>query len=296
VQPQGGWGNRDLPVYFSRIPRFPTRTPTRAIQTATGHPDNSGLAVGRKIGTIVGAVIGGLVVLIVLLSVLLLLLRRIKKQRRIGSSSRPAELPAVSGTPDLLSAHYSQEPKHPISEQQPIVPRYVHSPTGTTTQSASPATSPRGRSPGGHVPTWESSFTPNSTYSHPQAVFPLGPYYPAQEQPVTAGAENNARRPYPEADIKQTGQPQHSFQQLNPNDFERPRPAPSPSNYSEATETDQRQSMNKTPIGFYPQPLNVSKQKSREDMIVATSGPPPKSAARIERSARNGHGPGRFQE
>ena len=263
-------------MYFSRIPRFPTRTPTRAIPTATVDNSRSASSGDGRIGLIAGTAVGGVIVLIVLLIITLLLLHRKKTQKRMASPSRPVELPA-SGTTNLMPEQYSPEPKDPIAEQLSITPGHIYSPS--TTQTGSPETSPRGPSPGAHTHMSESNVTPSPLYRTPTGVYPLGPYYAfegQQQQQTTVGAEQPTT--YHEMDGDPSPNPALQHQQQPP---ERPGPAPSLSNYSE-TEPDQRQSMTKTPLSYYPQPLNVAKQGSREELDI-----PSKSAARAERSLRS---------
>ncbi|KAF1991092.1 hypothetical protein K402DRAFT_323651, partial [Aulographum hederae CBS 113979] len=69
IRPQS-WDNRDLPVYFSRVPTFPARTPTRAIpgptSTSTGTPEES-----SNIAAIAGGAAGGGAALLIVLGVLI---------------------------------------------------------------------------------------------------------------------------------------------------------------------------------------------------------------------------------
>ncbi|KAF2840717.1 hypothetical protein M501DRAFT_1014715 [Patellaria atrata CBS 101060] len=120
------WSHRDLPVYFSRIPSFSARSPTRTIPTSTASPTPTSRPDKTNIGAIAGGTIGGIISLILLLTLLWLCIKRRKTKQSKQHSSIPIELPATTRTPKLI-----MEPKS----------------TTPTNHSTSPSTSPHINTP-----------------------------------------------------------------------------------------------------------------------------------------------------
>ncbi|KAF2424874.1 hypothetical protein EJ08DRAFT_723414 [Tothia fuscella] len=203
IEPQQSWNNRDLLTYFSRVAGTTSRTPTRAIPSATGtsHHD-SGLTGRRKIGLIAGAVLGGLLLLAVVLGIILCLLHRKQKQRR-SMPPAPAELHT-----DQAHELGTEAKNHTrsMSEQRSISQTYYYSPgSGHYSSPHSPPALPpvelhAADTPddGRPTPYREASYPSNSPGQSPPGVFPLGPYYTPETHRMQSMSLNN--------------QPTHAFQ------------------------------------------------------------------------------------
>lgn len=89
--PAAGFDNPDLDVLMTKRASVATRTPTRAIPTATGGSSSSSSSgTGLSTGTIVGAAVGGAVALAALLAGLCILVRRHRRRRRGGGEGYAA--------------------------------------------------------------------------------------------------------------------------------------------------------------------------------------------------------------
>lgn len=223
-------------------------------------------------------------VLIVLIALVLCLLSRRKKRRRTGTSTRPAELPATANPPIASDAVTEEQKAQLHAQHQQISQGNLPSPGSTNstvyTSHASPA---RGTSPNGYEPTSGTTFVtpspfshqpsrsdlfPSPTSQHSQGVYPLGPYYQAQELQASAGAQMQPHYP-------QYAPPKSSLRgQLQPSAYEE-RLAGFPiyrSEFSEADE-DKRRSMTKTPAEMYPPPLSITNSQERRDRPEHTTAP-----------------------
>lgn len=215
-----------------------------------------------------GSVVGGCVVFIVLIAFVLCLLSRRKKGRRTGTSTRPAELPATAN-PLLTPGAVTEEQKAQLHTEYQQAPQ-GNLPSPGSTQCighASPAVS---TSPFSHqLPRLDCFSTPTS--QHSQGVYPLGPYYPAQELQALADARQPPIQPHcpqyapPKSSLR--GQPQTSAYEEHLSGFPIHR-----SDFSESDE-EKRRSMTKTPAEMYLPPLIVPHSQERRNKPEDTTAP-----------------------
>jgi hypothetical protein len=203
IRPQNNWDNRDLPVYFSRTPKFTPRMPTRTFPTATGSAkQDSGLTGGRRTAVIACTALGGFLVLTILLGLVLVVLHRRKKtQKRTTAPTILAELP-TEGPHELYGGLKDQIRNVP--GQHSITQAYFFS--QESTQSTSPVISsnnvsstsnPQQRYHTGPTTDYAKStvyngdFVSSSNHSQsPPGVYPLGPYYTEQQAPSETPASD----------------------------------------------------------------------------------------------------------
>lgn len=132
--PEGGWDNRDLPVYFQQKANYAARTPTRVLPTTaqTGGKSNNGAIIG-------GAVAGVLAFLLLVGVTIFLWMRR---RKRIRSADRPDMTQPHPAPPSELSVRSSSiEPSQPSpSHPSTHLPAYLeHKPTPSAITTTHPA-------------------------------------------------------------------------------------------------------------------------------------------------------------
>jgi len=264
--PAQSWDNRDLPVYFSRIPQSSSRTATRFIPSATAtenSPSRNGTSdphKGSNVGAIAGGTVGGIVGLFLILSLVLYCLYRRKKAKKRRSVR--VELDG-NNVPQMLNAESKSEPSPGMQSVTPTRTTQSHSPVDLST--APPNATMPGSHPGSpaHLsPTFPyDSHTPQGQYFVPVVHTPQGQYvqhlYPPQsaQPPMPPQAY-----PYNPAE--------HELHQQHFPPPPASQPAPTPSNYSGSTSPP---SQTQTPAYLYPQPLAVSRRAGSE--TSATRGP-----------------------
>ncbi|KAI9730989.1 MAG: hypothetical protein M1834_005450 [Cirrosporium novae-zelandiae] len=116
--PTQGWGDRDLPVYFTRYYTQAVRTPTRYIPPSTPTSNSNGTSHETNVGAIVGGTVGGVAGLFIILGGLAFCFcHRRKRRRREGGGGG-------GGGQDQKNA-----PKQPLSElpgSSPLSPGSYH--------------------------------------------------------------------------------------------------------------------------------------------------------------------------
>jgi hypothetical protein len=245
VKPLNNWDNRDLPVYFSRVPNPITRTSTRYIPAATGdiNPHNE-LSGRKRAGVIAGAVLGALVILAILLSLVLFLLHLKKTQRRSQMPSSPLELPAEP--PQELcgdSMDQSQNSSRPLTQAyfssldltQSTSPNYVSPPSHPAQQIHHVGSSTEY---GISIP----SVIPSQCLP---GLYPLGAYYPELQSLAV---------PLP-PEKKQLEDPANSLVHPSRRSRQLATPSPSYSDYKDAF-SERPPSVSMTPGQFYLKPSN----------------------------------------
>jgi hypothetical protein len=213
----------------------------------------------------VGSAVGGFVALIIILSFVFCWFRSCRQKRiQQPSSNRTsrAELP-TSRTPELHAIPMRSSAKPSFETGQKIIPNYYYSQNSTKTPS--PVSSPHAPSPGSNVGmgTMQPAFQveqlpPSDRHPPPAGVYPLGPYY-HESSPQSSQSSRHPVPVYFPPEVIPTHQqyPAMSNHPLNV--------VPAPIAYGDLIEED-RTSQSPTPACFYPQPLNVVKSQSYENM------------------------------
>ncbi|KAI9811507.1 MAG: hypothetical protein M1832_000882 [Thelocarpon impressellum] len=165
LEPSGGFGSREVSVYFSRKAQLKERKPTRVLPgPATGKPEKTGRK--RNMPTIIGASIGGAAIAGLLALVIFFFLRRLRLKR--PPPGKLVELPAGSAS-DSPYAPYRDTVK--FDSKSPGSAYSAH----TTTLSPPPMTSSPVHEPGrgGASPVY---VQPVPGYYH--TLPPVQPYFP----------------------------------------------------------------------------------------------------------------------
>lgn len=265
--PAQDWNNRDLPVYFSRVAQYSTRTPTRSIPSAkttgSNSPSNGTSSSHKNVGAIVGGAVGGVVALILVLLLGLYCLHRHRKTKKRRSVR--VELDG-NNVPHMLSAESKSEPSPGMQSVTPTrtTQSYNQAETGFRTASLN-ATVPASYSdsPIAYPPPVSpyDARSPQGQYFVPVAQTPQGRYmqpsYPPQ--PVQPFMSQQA---YPYNPAEHALHQQH----FPPPPVSQPAPPPSSSSGSVSPPSQTR-----TPANLYPQPLSVARRTGSE--TSATRGP-----------------------
>ncbi|KAF2636065.1 hypothetical protein P280DRAFT_493390 [Massarina eburnea CBS 473.64] len=215
VSAPGTWDNKDLQVYFTRVPTFSARAATREVPTGTANPSSSGSPEKTNIGAIAGGAVGGLVGLIAILSLVLLCLHRrkkgVKQKERVHSSPPPAELAATPLPVELPSpgvAKYMSIQQQPSSPGQHPAYNSLHSRSPSDDYSMA---SPYPQNPQNYPPSspsttgppplsYNSPSYPHETYQQHSGYAPISEYpipYDAQNYPPQSTAAIQRQYPYP---------------------------------------------------------------------------------------------------
>jgi len=178
--PANGFDNVDLSVLMTRKASIAaTRTPTRAIPSATGAPDRGG---PLSTGAIVGIAVGGGVALLLAVALVSFWVRRHRRK-----NYRPSPGPTTQGFagPDVTSPwspHPSQSSHYTPSSPYPQSPFGRH-PSGTQQQPAElSATGTSVWAPGGSPP-YEQGVSPASGLNAPPGAYADQPKFDDQGRP-----------------------------------------------------------------------------------------------------------------
>ncbi|EKG10828.1 Galactose oxidase/kelch beta-propeller [Macrophomina phaseolina MS6] len=278
------WDDRDLPVYFSRVPTFAARTATRDVETGSA-TSSSGAGGGdsddSNTGAIVGGVVGGVGGLALVLVIAWWCLRRRKKSKDTAkekhAQQKPAELPAENlegGVVPELSAtnshRYRKDAGSP--EDQHLTPVYPHS--SGSPHTASPimggsgfAVSPQTQyAPGGPPGMAGGYMQPPVSPSSPQYMYPAGPpgnlpQYLYQPPPPNAQPYDPSQHALHNEHFPPPPSPQGGHPGLAVPSGQHPGMIATPSDYSRESEPDSAYptTSSNTPAHFYPQPLHVGR-------------------------------------
>lgn len=196
--PEGGFANRDLQVAMTRAYTVTSRTPTRAIPTATGGSgDDGGSNKGAIIGGAVGGGLGGLL-LVAGVGFFLFLHRRKRNQKAAEAAKkehRVSELPS------------HQDPKSPAMSQHT---QHTGFPSPGTTHPGSPTQQNGGWGQHGPpAPAYPGSPEQNYAGALPQK-HPYGPGY-AYSQPNEAGYHAFGHPPGPGPQMEPQEMPDSSL-------------------------------------------------------------------------------------
>lgn len=192
--PKLGFSDRDLTNYFGRIYTPQSRTPTRALPTATSAPTTSPTSGPKKseIGAIAGGAAGGAVFLLAIIALLVWLYM---KQRRRSATAAPANGQQDHDQQNHLYQHNALQASENMQKRSPIqggeLPaESVHEMPGRT---FSPVTSKSGLN---YQVQPLSSTTPSSThspYSSPHS--PQSPPMPTHSPTYSYQGQNSAQSP-----------------------------------------------------------------------------------------------------
>ncbi|KAF4313035.1 Galactose oxidase/kelch beta-propeller [Botryosphaeria dothidea] len=275
------WDDRDLPVYFSRIPTFAARTATRDVSTGestSGGGSGGGSSGSSNTGAIVGGVVGGVGGLLLVLGIGWWCLRRRKKSRDAvkekAPEQKPAELPAENlegGVVSELSATNSHRYRKGAgsSAGQNLSPAYTPNTASPSLGGSGFAVSPQTPyAPGGPPGMVGGYMQPPVSPSSPQYMYPAGPpgTLPQYMFPLPPNAQ-----PYDPSQHALHGEhfppppsPQGGQSGLAVPSGHHPGMIATPSDYSRDSEPDSAYptTSSNTPAHFYPQPLQGGSVKA----------------------------------
>jgi hypothetical protein len=282
------WDNRDLPVFFSRLGRFPTLTPTRHIPSPTGGTHKHGSTNKRRAGTIAGATISSIVFVILTAAIAFFFIRRRthhhNQEEPESKRVSRVELPS-STTPELHAMSVVHEAKPAVEVPEGTEGTFYQSQSSTETsspvrQASEPVVLPpaqntaldvfRGnvietmahgkqRGGGGH------ETGSSATAVSPSVVFPMGPYY--DPQPTSAFAQTpTTLHGFSAQPPSYAMQPMQAFHLPLPVDGMNhitARPSPGPRTSQDISST--KESIESPVPGYpYPPPLKIVKSPSKE--------------------------------
>lgn len=259
------WNSPDLATYLARIPKFPVRSPTRAIPSATVLPDRTSFTGPKRAGIIAGSTVGG-----IFLSLLILVMIYCCCGCRTRHPSNPidtsrVELP-TSITPDVDTILGPDGKPTSELEQKTVSRAY---PSQDSMQSNSPVNQHA------ELPTPPSAILIDPQTAMNGAIVQFIAH-PAYRIPVSTAQSSTSSIPraspiacYTQAPHSHTlgtiqlQKPEQRNSQNSDHQSEEQTHLSVPSNDSELAE-DGRPADSPT-IGYlYPQPLRVAKSPSRE--------------------------------
>lgn len=295
IKPQSDWDNRDLPVYFSRVPTFASRTATRYIPTATSTPTgttNSTSSHHSSTAAIAGGAAGGGVGLLLLIALIWCCLRRRRKTKK-GVESAPSPPETLQKPPEKIVPLRVELPANPPHElPSPDEPRsqmkgaYSHAQDvtrshsqesyGSSQQPTSPFAAHNASVPPTPAPSYPSPVTLYGGYSQqghysahsppPASAFPTGAYHHdgSQIHYGQSPSPNNAH--FPQRDQQYDASQQAYYTQHFPPPMSEQHTNPSATNTSYSDRTNSPPTATSTPAHFYPHPLNLPQNSAGGSM------------------------------